>query len=423
LTSRTQDGSAPGEREGRVNTCVAWLAWVLCALTLVMIACAVALAVLNDYDLRRLAFLVAEATAALVGGLIASRRPRNPVGWLIIGHALCFSLGEFSRQYTIYGLLTDPGSLPLARVMASPPYWAWYPGLVLISLLSLYFPNGRLVSRRWRPVVWLAAFGMVVLTVIAAVQPGSGETQGIPNPLGIEGLESLRSLSGVLEVAIPASWLALGAASVASLVLRFRRSRGEEQQQIKWVAYAAVLQISFAMADILFLESILPSVVNDVLFVLAFEGLWVAIAVAILRYRLYEIDRIINRTLVYGALTASLVLFYFGSIVLLQALFRALTGQESQLAIVASTLAIAALFNPLRRRIQAFIDRRFYRRKYDAAKTLEAFSARLRDETHLGTLSEDLVGVVRETMQPTHASLWLRPPDEIGGDGERVQSR
>jgi hypothetical protein len=414
-----QESKAPGEDAVRTSFRLAWLAWSVCGLTLVIIVCAVPLAVLNDYDLGRLAFLVAEATAALVGGLIASRRPRNPVGWLITGHALCFSLGEFSRQYAIYGLLTDPGSLPLARVMASPPYWVWYPGLVLISLLSLYFPNGRLVSRRWRPVVWLAVFVIVVLTGIAAVQPGGGETRGIPNPLGIEGLESLRSLSGVLEVAVPAAWLALGSASVASLVVRFRRSRGEGRQQIKWVAYAAVLQISFAIADVLFLRGILPTAVGDVLFVLAFESLWVAIAVAILRYRLYEIDWIINRTLVYGALTASLVLVYFGSIVLLQALFRAITGQESQLAIVASTLGMAALFNPLRRSIQSFIDRRFYRRKYDAAKTLDAFSARLREETDLGTLSEDLVGVVRETMQPTHASLWLRPPDEMGGGGEK----
>ncbi len=154
MTPRTRESGAPGDEAGGMST--RWLARALCALTLAMIACAVALAALNGYDLGRLAFLVAEATAALVGGVIASRRPRNPVGWLILGHALCFSLGEFSRQYAIYGLLTEPDALPLARAMASPPYWVWYPGLVLTSLLSLYFPNGRLISRRWRPVVWFA---------------------------------------------------------------------------------------------------------------------------------------------------------------------------------------------------------------------------------------------------------------------------
>jgi hypothetical protein len=192
--------------------------------------------------------------------------------------------------------------------------------------------------------------------------------------------------------------LAVGALSVASLVVRYRRSRGQERQQIKWVAYAAV-------------------------FLVVFEGLWVAVAVAILRYRLYDVDVVINRTLVYGSLTVSLALVYFGSIVVLQALFHVLTGQESQLAMVASTLAIAALFNPLRRRIQQFVDRRFYRGRYDAAKTLETFSARLRDETGLGTLSEDLVGVVRQTLQPAHVSLWLWPAPKSGEPGERRRAR
>jgi hypothetical protein len=197
--------------------------------------------------------------------------------------------------------------------------------------------------------------------------------------------------------------------SAASLVFRYRCAGGVERQQIKWFALAAVLFASYILVSEFLYE---PTGAWDVLLENATSvGLYVAIGVAILRHRLYDIDRIINRTLVYASLTALLALVYFGGVTATQEISRTLTGQEkqSQLAIVVSTLVIAALFNPLRRRIQSFIDRRFYRRKYDAAKTLEAFSAKLRDETDLGALSDDLVGVVRETMQPAHVSLWLRP--------------
>ncbi len=403
---RVQESRTVGEEAGGVNARAAWLAWSVCGLTLVMIACAIALATLNGYDPARLNFLAAQAAAALVGGLVASRRPANPLGWLIAGHALCFTLGEFTRQYTLYGLITEPGSLPVATVMASPPYWIWYPGLMLVlSFLPLYFPDGRLVSRRWRPVAWLAVFATVVLTVFAAVQTGTYETRGIPNQLGIEGMPPL---GGVFGVVMPTAWLGLGAASVTSLVMRFLRSRGEERQQIKWFVYAMVLVMSYTLADILFVRDLAPAV-STVLSLVFFTGPFVAIAVAVLKYRLYNIDLLINRTLVYGSLTAMLVLIYLGSIVMLQVLFRTLTGQESQLAIVASTLAIAALFNPLRRRVQGLVDRRFYRRKYDAARTLDAFGARLREETDLRALDDELVSVVQKTLQPAHVSLWLRP--------------
>jgi hypothetical protein len=387
----------------------AWLAWSLCTLTLALIAFAFILATSNRYEPWNLTFLATEVSAALVGGLVASRRPKNPVGWFVVGHALCFSLGEFSRQYAIFGLLTKPESLPLARVMASPPYWIWFPGIILLfSFLPLYFPNGRLLSPRWRLVAWLAVFVAVLLTGLTMVRPSADETAGIPNPLGIEGLQPL--FGGVLGTAV-ASWLALGVLSATSLVVRFGRSRGEERQQIKWVAYAVVLLVTYTLVDQFLLQGLLPVPVNEVLGVLVFLGLWVSIAVAILRYRLYDIDAVVNRTLVYGSLTAMLAATYFGGVTATQGIFRALTGQEDQpqLAIVVSTLVIAALFNPLRRRIQSFIDKRFYRRKYDAAKTLEAFSTKLRDETDLDALNAELVGVVRETLQPAHVSLWLRP--------------
>ena len=304
------------------------VAWGLCGLTLVLILCAVALSVLNRYDLRDQTFLIGEAAAALVGGLISARRPANPVGWLIAGHALCFTLGEFTRQYAIYGLLTEPGSLPLARAMAWPPYWVWYPGLILtVAFLPLYFPDGRLVSPRWRPVVWLAAFFTVIATGFNMVRPGEDETRGIPNPLGIESLESLQLLSGVLDVVMPVSWLVVGFASAASLVVRSLRSRGEERQQIKWFAYATVLGISFFFVDQLFPRA-LPAVVNSVLFTAVFVSPWVAIAVAVLRYRLYDIDRIVNRTLVYELPTAMLALLYVGSVVLHQYVFRTTVGGD-----------------------------------------------------------------------------------------------
>ena len=397
-----------------------WVAWSLCGLTLSLIACAGALAVLNDYDLRKLLFLFTEISAALVGALIASRQPRNPIGWLIICHALCFTLGEFGRQYAIYGVLTNPGSLPLARAMASPAYWAWFPGLMaMTAFLPLYFPDGRLVSRRWRPVAWLAVLLTVLMLAFAVFQPGGYETRGVPNPLGMESLNNIGWLSVSFEILLPVSWVFVGLLSVGSLVVRFVRSRGVERQQITWVAYAAVLFISWAVLAQL-LPITLPPVVDEILFVISLQGLWIAVGVAVLRYRLYDVDVVINRTLVYGALTALLVLVYFGGVAALQLVLRPLTGGESQLAVVASTLAIAALFNPLRRRTQRFIDRRFYRSKYDAAETLQGFSSKLREETDLDRLGGALVSVVHETMRPGHASLWLRPPGWAEGDSDGV---
>ncbi|MGH3106061.1 MAG: hypothetical protein ACRDM3_02565 [Rubrobacteraceae bacterium] len=224
-------------------------AWSVCGLTLVMIACTLALFVLNRHGIRDVPyFLVAEATAALVGGLISSRQPRNPVGWFILGHALCFSLGELSRQYAIYGLRTDPGSLPFAVAMSSPPYWIWLPGIILMfSFLPLYFPDGRLLSPRWRVVAWLAVIVAIIETCFAAIRPGSDE--GIPNPLGIESLEGSPAFDLVFEAIAAPLWLTVGALSVASLVVRYRRSHGQERQQIKWVAYAAVFLVTYTLVD------------------------------------------------------------------------------------------------------------------------------------------------------------------------------
>ncbi len=384
----------------------AWLAWLICGLTVVSIACAVALAFLNRSDVRAVIFPLCLTLSAVVGGLVASRRPANPVGWFFLGSGGCFAITLVAYQYATYGL-------PGAQAMAWLQSWLWVPGaMLLLCFLPLYFPDGRLVSRRWRWVARLALFLCVTGAALFALSPREQEG-GIVNPLGIE---ALRPVSDLLEPAYLALYFFLWFASAASLVVRFRRSGSLERQQIKWLAFAAsVVPVWFLISAPIEAAS---RTLFDVLEALIFVALIpVAAGVAILRYRLYDIDVIINRTLVYGALTAILVVVYFGGVATTQAIFRTLTGQQEQpqLAIVVSTLIIAALFNPLRRRIQAFIDRRFYRRKYDTRKTLEAFSAKLRDETDLEALNAELVGVVRETMQPSHISLWQRPDTPMRG--------
>jgi hypothetical protein len=378
-----------------------WLAWSLCAASLALLVAGITVLYLrhpsDDIPLW-LASLLAIGFAAYptVGALVASRRPKNAIGWLLCIVGLAITSSIFMDEYASYAQSLRSGSLPGAEVVA---YLSNInPGPLLAIFVPLLFPDGRLPSRRWRPVVWLVGAGIALYVV------GSALDLGHANPLGVE------LPRGVLEAVFILEDILLGVGvvgSVASVALRLWRSRGEERQQIKWFVYAAAVVVVGGLGT-----SFLPSSSSDVfwgLTLLGFAAMPVAVGIAILKYRLYEIDLIINRTLVYGSLTVVLVLVYFGNIVLLQRVFVILTGQKSTLAVVASTLAIAALFNPLRHRIQSFIDRRFYRRKYDARKTLEAFSAKLRDETDLDALNDELVGVVRETMQPAHVSLWLRP--------------
>ncbi len=381
------------------------VAWGGTALTLACIACAVALAALNRSDVAAAAiFPLALTVSAVVGGLVASRRPANPVGWFFLGSAGCFALSEVAAEYAAYGLTG-------AQAMAWLLSWLWVPGVTLLLVfLPLYFPDGRLVSPRWGWVVRLALVFIVVLAVTSALKPGEIQEEGVVNPLGVE---ALRPIFDVLDMLVFGVYFLLLFASAASLVVRFRRSGSVARQQIKWLALAAV-----AIPIWFLINAPIQAAVPTLFIVLdAFIGstlMPLAAGIAILRYRLYDIDVVINRALVYGVLTALLALVYFGGIAALQGLLRALTGQESSLAVVASTLAIAALFSPLRRRIQGFIDRGFYRRKYDAARTLEAFSAVLRDETDLDRLTPELLVVVRETMEPEHVSMWLRAPGERG---------
>jgi hypothetical protein len=350
----------------------------------------------------------------IMGALIASRRPHNPIGWICLAVGSLFLLLGVSEYYSVYGV-AEPGSVPFPIGVAWLSNWLWMPAVGLFATyLFLLFPDGRLPSRRWLPLAWFSGALIVVLSLGFGLAPGpvASLPRGIRNPFGLEGLPWL---SDAANVGFPLLALCI-LASVASLVLRYRRSRGEEREQIKWIAFAAsVIGLLFLIGLVISLiyGSTPPSWTRllDTMTALSYTGVPIAVGFAVLKYRLYDIEVIINRTLVYGSLTLLLALVYFGGVTATQAIFRTLSGQEQQpqLAIVVSTLVIAALFNPLRRRIQAFIDRRFYRKKYDARKTLEAFSAKLRDETDLDALNAELVGVVRETMQPAHVSLWLRP--------------
>ncbi len=357
-----------------------------------------------------------------VGAVIATRRSENPIGLIFCGAGLFLVLQVFALTYADYALFARPGSLPGAQIMAWFSSWIAMPVLVLAgALLFLLFPDGRLPSRRWRYVIWMAAVGSVMVAVGVALRAGPLDTHSsIDNPFGIGGVagDVLWVVSIVGAMLLNVGWIASG----VSLIWRWRRAGGMERQQIKWFAYAALLIAGGFAASLVFSSSRVSSLAW-LLVTLGFLSLPVAAGIAILRYRLYDIDRIINRTLVYGTLTTLLALVYFGGVVTLQYVFRALTGGESQLAVVASTLAIAALFGPLRRRIQGFIDRLFYRRRYDAAKVLAAFSARLKDETDLDELSEDLTSMVRETLQPAHVSLWLRSPTGVSRIATGEQDR
>jgi hypothetical protein len=350
---------------------------------------------------------------AVVGSLLVAKRPSNPVSWIMTTIGLMVGLFPAAETYAAYVMTTRGHPDALAVFGAWVTAWYWYLLLALaLIFLPLLFPDGRLPSRRWLPVAVIAGIGTAGLVVLGALSDtliGQNVDYQIDNPIGIEGLPPVEEHLFFEPFGIVYLVGLLGA--TAAMVVRFRRSRGVERQQLKWFLYAVALLPLMAIVDFV------PF--GGLLFGLVLVALPTAIGIAILRYRLYDIDLIIRRTLVYGVLTGALALVYFGSVVLLQSLFRALTGQTSQLVIVASTLAIAALFTPLRRRVQDVIDRRFYRRKYDAAKTLAAFSAAVRDETDLDKLTDRLVDVVQETMQPAQVSLWLISP--LRGDPQAGQ--
>jgi hypothetical protein len=357
-----------------------------------------------------ISFIFAFGAFGLVGALVIWQRPGNALGWILAAIGLLAAWGASADTYTDLAREGDP--LYLVAVWVS--LWYWFPliGLILI-FTPLLFPDGRLPSPRWRFVAWGAAFALALVVLLAAFRERI-ESQGISmdNPVGIPGIEDPEK--STLGSVLLGSFFVFLILALVSVVVRYLRSEGVQRQQIKWLMLATAL----AALTIFFEEITRIEWPTEAPFAIAIALFPVAIAVAIFRHRLYDIDVIINRALVYGSLTAMLALVYVGGVVGLQYVFRTLAGGESQLAIVASTLAIAALFIPLRRRVQSFIDHRFYRRKYDAAKTLEEFGTRLRDETDLGTLSDDLVSVVRDTVQPEHVSLWLREARREPGESE-----
>jgi len=343
-----------------------------------------------------------------VGAIVASRRPENPVGWLLCLFGVAVGTSSVASQYAIYALLAQPDSLPAGEALAWIAAWQLPIMIGLQVFYLLLFPTGRLPSSRWRWLAWLVVAFVLVGVILSAFSSDAylGSLDPIRNPLGIEGLTNVYKV--VLYTMAPL----LFAAAALSVFMRLRRAVGVERQQLKWFAYAAAIFALGTILDVLTIAVDAPRWFEwggQAVFIIAGTAIPIAIGIAILRHGLYDIDLLINRTLVYGSLTATLVVLYFGGIVLLQRVFVVLTGEKSTLAVVGSTLMIAALFNPLRRRVQDLVDRRFYRHKYDAAKTLEAFSAKLRDETNLEVLIDELVGVVSETMQPTHARPWLRP--------------
>lgn len=397
------------------------LAWAICAVCLLLQALALVLILggqstplpgewmsWRDQAIGIFGFL----GAPVLGGLIAARRPGNAYGWVWLGFALGFSLSSLATAYAAYALVAEPGSLLAPRTVGTAvAAVGWIVSISLVPFLLLLFPTGRLPSRRWRFVAWPVAVAGALVLIAGPFIPGRSGFAPLVNPLGVEGPVGV----AITVVGFGGVVLLLLAVvpSALSLVLRYRRAVGVERQQLKWFAFAAALMGALIAADLLsglIADDFLSYALWNLLHTASFMGLYVAVGVAILRYRLYDIDVIINRTLVYGAWTVALVLVYVGCVVSSQYVIRVLIGQESQLAVVASTLAVAALFNPLRKRIQNFVDRRFYRGKYDVRKTLEEFSSRLRDETDVDQLSREMVSAVRNTMQPEHVSLWLRPP-------------
>jgi hypothetical protein len=385
---------------------VTWLAWSVWAMTLTAIGWSAAdrivtrsgslgepwyVALLGDLALVML---------AAVGLVIALRRPQNAIGWVILAVVLGSAVQEAATVYA-GAALRKPGTLPGALLVALLITPAFAVGITALPFMFLLFPDGRLPSPRWRALGWAAVIcgGLILVLLGASPQPLVENIPASKNPIGVPALRSVNA-EPLFSV-----YLLVLLLSGISLFVRFHRARGEERQQLKWIGYGATLLVlSFVV------EEVGTPTINALVDLVAVATFCGTVLIAIFKYRLYDIDRLINRTLVYGLLTALLGGVYAGTVLVLGPLFGGVAGNPPSWAVASATLAVAALFQPVRHRVQQEVDRRFNRRRYDMAKTVEAFSARLRDEVDLDTLSAELLAVVDQTVQPTRASLWLRPP-------------
>jgi hypothetical protein len=382
------------------------LAWTVCVFVAALTVFALTVDLLSGKP-ERLAVRIAEwsfttlaVPLAVVGALITSRRPGNRVGILLLVGGLSISVEKVAEELTSYGVRV-PGAVPGVGLIGWVSNLAWIPSILMLLLLPVLFPDGQPPSPRWRPVVWAIVAGAVVTTVLAALIPRIGIEPSLRSPLALPG-----SAGVALERVLRLVFLGLPVAAVAAMaamIVRFRRARGVERQQLKWLAYAGGVVVVATVAQDTWLGGWPVAAATALLWAIP-----VAIGVAILRYRLYDIDRIINRTLVYGLLTMLLGLGYAGMVLVLGQLFGGIGDQPPGWVIASVTLAVAALAQPARRRIQQAVDRRFNRRRYNAAKAIEAFSTHLRDQVDLDTLTVELLAVVNHTVEPTSSSLWLR---------------
>jgi hypothetical protein len=351
-------------------------------------------------------FVALPVPLAAVGALIAARRPGHRIGWLLLVGSLAISTAQLTWSYVAYGLDAD-SRLPGAAVIGWVGNWIPWPALAAFALLLLWFPNGQPPSPRWRPVAWAMVGWCAVIMVFLAVYPGLIAAPELANPFGLSGEAGAAMRHLQASPAIPLITIPLFLASAAAPLVRFRRAQGEQRQQLKWFASSVGLLVVLVAFPSWRLSGWAKEV-TGILPVVAVWGIAAAIGIAILRYRLYAIDRIINRTLVYGLLTAVLAGVYAALVLVLGQLFGGIGGQPPTWVIAGATLAVAALFQPARRRIQQAVDRRFNRRRYDAARTVDAFAVRLRDQVDLDALGAELLAVVDQTVAPTTASLWLR---------------
>ena len=385
------------------------LAWSLWAVAIAMLVSGLCLSAASGWargpeDI--IGAIVLVPVAATVGALVVARLPGNRIGAIFLGLGVLGGVSYLLTGYADLALPSGAGPRALAEASVWATSWLWTPlTFVPLTFALILFPDGHLPSRRWRPFPWLAALGIAAFSAYIALDPEAwDQASGLEtNPYGLEGAGAVLRVVGLLGLAVIPALLG----SVAAIIVRFRRSHGEQRQQLKWLAYGGTVAVAVFIVGGMALDEqsgVAPAIAA------ALSLIPIAIAIGILRYRLYDIDLVINRTLVYGSLTAVLAGAYVGLVLLLQLALGPVTPGGT-LPVAVSTLAVAALFRPARRRIQALVDRRFYRRKYDAQRTLEAFAARLRDEVDLDALRAELIGAVEATMQPSHVSVWLRGPE------------